>query len=394
MKQFNRKLRSVQIDEDRRKKRKKAFLPALILLAAVAAVILLVIWSRSREKEYNAYDTVHSEQLTGESSARYAAYGGGYIIYDRDGARAYAADGKQLWNAAYNLKNPIIAVCEPYAAVADKGNGQFYIIDGKGNISSFTVAGRLAAIEVAAQGVTAVLTTEDDRDHIYLYAPDSGQALVAIMGITKECGFPVAMALSQDGRKLVTSYLSLGNGKLESWVTFYNFGDVGQNYVDNMVGSYSFEGIVPEVAFITNDTVLVGKDNGIVLYRMTEVPKALLTEDFNRQIRSMFYSRSYIGVVLKGGDSADEQLLLYRTDKAKKALDIPLEYEYTGIYTAGDDIVLYGGQEMTILRKNGDLKFHMSFSKNVRQVLRVDDQEKYIVIGDAQADTIRLKRQK
>ena len=53
----------------------------------------------------------------------------------------------------------------------------------------------------------------------------------------------VAMALSQDGRKLVTSYLSLGNGKLESWVTFYNFGDVGQNYVDNMVGSYSFEGI-------------------------------------------------------------------------------------------------------------------------------------------------------
>ena len=67
MKQFNRKLRSVQIDEDRRKKRKKAFLPALILLAAVAAVILLVIWSRSREKEYNAYDTVHSEQLAGES---------------------------------------------------------------------------------------------------------------------------------------------------------------------------------------------------------------------------------------------------------------------------------------------------------------------------------------
>ena len=394
MKQFNRKLRSVQLDEDRRKKRKKAFLPAVILLGAVGAVILLVIWSRSREKEYNTYDIVHSEQLSGESSARYAAYGGGYIVYDRDGARAYAADGKQLWNAAYNLKNPIIAVCEPYAAVADKGNGQFYIIDGKGNISSFSVAGRLAAIEVAAQGVTAVLATEDDRDHIYLYGPDSGQALVAIMGITKECGFPVAMALSQDGRKLVTSYLSLGNGKLESWVTFYNFGEVGQNYVDNMVGSYSFEGIVPEVAFIANDTVLIGKDNGIVLYRMTEVPKVVLKEDFDRQIRSMFYSRSYIGVVLKGGTDAEEQLLLYRTDKAKKTLDIPLKYEYSGIYTAGDDIVLYGGQELTILRKNGDLKFHKAFSKNVRQVLRVDDREKYIVIGDAQADTIRLKRQK
>ena len=214
------------------------------------------------------------------------------------------------------------------------------------------------------------------------------------MEMTKSSGFPVTMALSQDGRKLVTSYLSMESGKLESWVTFYNFGEVGQNHVDNMVGSYSFEAIVPEVAFITNDTVLVGKDDGIVLYQMTEIPKVLMTEPFDRPIRSIFYSSSRVGVVLKGEGSTKEQLLLYRVDKAKRILDIPLEYDYSGIYTAGEDIVLYGGQELTVLRQNGALKFHMSFSKNVRQVLRVDDREKYIMIGDAQADTIRLKRQK
>ena len=38
-----------------------------------------------------------------------------YITYDRDGVRAFTASGEQLWNASYNLKNPIIAVCEPYA---------------------------------------------------------------------------------------------------------------------------------------------------------------------------------------------------------------------------------------------------------------------------------------
>ncbi|MDE7299454.1 MAG: hypothetical protein K2N94_11585 [Lachnospiraceae bacterium] len=394
MKQFNRKLRSAQLDEDKQKKRKKALLPAVFLLAAAAAAILLMFWSRRREKAYNDYEIVHSEELSAGSSARYAAYEEGYIVYDRDGARAYTADGKQLWNAAYNLKNPIIAVCEPYAAVADKGNGQFYIIDGKGNISSFSVAGKLAGIKVAAQGVTAVLATEDDRDHIYLYEPGSSTSLVDIMEMTKSNGFPVTMALSQDGRKLVTSYLSMESGKLQSWVTFYNFGEVGQNHVDNMVGSYSFEAIVPEVAFITNDTVLVGKDDGIVLYQMTEIPKVLMTEPFDRPIHSIFYSSSRVGVVLKGEAGAKEQLLLYRVDKAKRILDIPLEYDYSGIYTAGEDIVLYGGQELTVLRQNGALKFHMSFSKNVRQVLRVDDREKYIMIGDAQADTIRLKRQK
>ena len=48
---------------------------------------------------------------------------------------------------------------------------------------------------------------------------------------------------------------------------------------------------------------------------------------------------------------------------------------------------------MTILRTNGKLKFHTTFSKNVKYVFGVDNKEKYLVIGDQAAELIQLKRQ-
>lgn len=397
LKQFDRKLRSVQLDEEKEKKKKarnKGILITVILFVAAASITVLVFAGKKWwQKPYDTYGIVSSQELTTDSSVRYAVYGQGYITYDRDGVRAFTASGEQLWNASYNLKNPIIAVCEPYTAVADKGAGQFYIIDNKGTTNTFSISGKIADIAVAVQGVTAVLATEKDRDHIYLFEPNKREQLVDIMIMTKQNGFPMAIALSQDGKKLVTSYLSTEGGALKSWVTFYNFGDVGQNFVDQMVGSYAFDAIVPEVAFLTNEMVIVGGDNSISLYRMTEVPKVRMNENFDMQIKSIFYSSTYTGVVLKGKTGEQDKLFLYNNNKAKKVLEIDFTYEYNDIYTQQEDIVLYGGQEMTILRTNGKLKFHTTFSKNVKYVFGVDNKEKYLVIGDQVAELIQLKRQ-
>lgn len=397
LKQFDRKLRSVQLDEEKEKKKKarnKGILITVILFVAAASITVLVFAGKKWwQKPYDTYGIISSQELTTDSSVRYAAYGQGYITYDRDGVRAFTPSGEQLWNASYNLKNPIIAVCEPYTAVADKGAGQFYIIDNKGTTNTFSISGKIADIAVAVQGVTAVLATEKDRDHIYLFEPNKREQLVDIMIMTKQNGFPMAIALSQDGKKLVTSYLSTEGGALKSWVTFYNFGDVGQNFVDQMVGSYAFDAIVPEVAFLTNEMVIVGGDNSISLYRMTEVPKVRMNENFDMQIKSIFYSSTYTGVVLKGKTGEQDKLFLYNNNKAKKVLEIDFTYEYNDIYTQQEDIVLYGGQEMTILRTNGKLKFHTTFSKNVKYVFGVDNKEKYLVIGDQAAELIQLKRQ-
>lgn len=390
MKQFDRRLRPSGQDQKRGLKR---YIVPVLVFVILFVVVVIVFWGRGKEKTYNAYETLKTVPLSADSSIRSCAYDGGFISYGRDGAAAYDAQGGQRWNIAYVMKNPMVSVCGSYAVVADKGGTQFYIVDGVGTVSRFEATDKLAAVEVASQGVTAVMTMGTSEDHIYLYGPGSQKELIDIMTVTKNNGFPLALSLSQDGRKLITSYVSVEGGTCLSWVTFYNFGEVGQNYVDNMVGSYSFEELVPEVEFVSNDIAMICGESMIVFYRVTEVPKALQKEDFTKRIRSVFHSADYTGVVLeKAADGGKEQLLMYRNSKGEKVLDIDFSGDYKGIYTSGEDIVYYSNGQMTIYNVKGKEKFRTEITKNVNAVFRVDDNIRYIVVGDETADIIRLQQ--
>ncbi len=391
MEKFDRKLRKTQIQEEEQKARKKKGIIILILLLIVLCAIVLLFLLRKEETVYGDYEVLRTTELVG-GTAEYLAYDGGYVRYNRDGAQAYYADGTQRWNVAYNLKYPVADVCEGYVAVADKGNTSFYIIDPTGVASSFETTEKIALVRVAAQGVTAVMTTAAEEDHIYLYQPASKDMLVDIKTQTATNGFPISMAISPDGKKLVTSYISMEADKQQSWVTFYNFGEVGQNYVDNMVGSYSFEALVPLVHFASKETVVVVRDNGFEIYQMTEVPKVRYTENFATKIRSVFTGEKYTGFVLeKNAVQGQERLILYKNQTTRKMLDLPLNAEYNRVYTVGEEIVLYGGLNCTVMRANGTIKFQKSFSKNVNYMFSTDDEEKYILIGDWTEELIRLK---
>lgn len=390
MKQFDRRLRSAQ--EIKKPRRRGLLLPVLVV-AGLLVIAFIVFFGRKREKVYNGYETLYSVGLSADSSMHSCAYGGGFVSYGRDGAAAFDSKGEQRWNIAYVMKNPVISVCAEYVVLADKGGTEFCIVDGKGTVSRYQLTEKIAAVKVASQGVAAVMAVGVAEDHIYLYEPGSTDFLVDIMTVTKNNGFPLALSLSQDGRKLVTSYVSVENGSCISWITFYNFGEVGQNYVDNMVGSYSFEELVPEVDFVTNDTAMICREGGIVFYRVTEVPKVLAKEDFSEKIRSVFYSGDYTGVVLgKAADSGGSRLVMYQNAKGKKVLSMEFEESYKGIYTSGEDIVCYDSGQLAIYNIKGKKKFRTGITKNIRAVYRVDDDTRYILIGDEAADIIRLQQ--
>lgn len=395
MERFTRRLRSVRNDTENEEKSKKKLIIIIILAGLILILLVMLFVDRNRKKTYNAYEVAYHQAAGLNSRIQYMAYDSGYIVYDNDGASAYSADGKQKWNVAYVLSNPILSVCEPYTAIADKGGNTLCIVDQSGTVSRYSVNGKIAAVSVARQGVTAVITTENDRDHIYLYEPGSTSILVDVMTMTQSSGFPVTVALSPDGRKMATSYLAFEGSSLKSWVTFYNFGDVGQNYVDNMVGSYSFEALVPQIDFVTNNLVIVSRDNGIVFYSMSEIPKVIATEDFTGEIQSVFSDKSTTGLVIKDTANANKKrLLLYNNGKGKKILDTALDFEYSGIYISGEDVVFYSGFDMLILDHSGREKFKTGFTKNIRHIFRVDDKTRYIVVGDVDIDTIVLKQVK
>ena len=64
--------------------------------------------------------------------------------------------------------------------------------------------------------------------------------------------------MSDDGQRLVTTYISISKGLIQSKITFYNFGMVGQNYEDKIVAGFDYgQTLVSKVEFINKDTVCI-----------------------------------------------------------------------------------------------------------------------------------------
>lgn len=77
---------------------------------------------------------------------------------------------------------------------------------------------------------------------IAIYDPyQSGDTLrVEVPTTVNNDGFPIDIALSHDGQKLVTGFLH-ADSVLENRITFYNFDEVGQNEINRQTGMVNLE---------------------------------------------------------------------------------------------------------------------------------------------------------
>ena len=87
----------------------------------------------------------------------------------------------------------------------------------------------------------------------------------------EQSGYPLDIAVSSDGTKLVVSYVALDGTSVKNSVGFYNFSKVGQNSVDRLVGGTEFgDTIVPKVEFVNNNVVCAYGDDKLVIYNNTQ----------------------------------------------------------------------------------------------------------------------------
>ena len=104
----------------------------------------------------------------------------------------------------------------------------------RGLVKKIETATPIERVCVARQGTVAVLMKEDDVSYVRLY-DKKGQELASGEFYQEKGSFPVDIALAPDAQKLAVDMLDVTKGKTCSAVTFYNFGSVGQNEIDNNV---------------------------------------------------------------------------------------------------------------------------------------------------------------
>lgn len=385
--------RRKQEDLAREHKTRKMRGIAWIVAAALVAGFCMISYYQYLNGLYTDYEVLKEYEKEDGGSADYIAYKDKILKYSKDGASVIDKDGKPVWNGSYDMKNPSVSVCGDYIAIADIGGKEIYIFNGKDSGKELKVLNPIIQVDIGGQGVVAVAMENGDSSLIDIYDPyQAGDTLrVEIPTMVNEDGFPIDLALSNDGQKLVTGFVDISDGIMENKVTFYNFGEVGQNDINRQTGMVSLENVlISKVDFLNNDLVCVNTENGFLLYSMKQKQEKIADITFEEAIKSVMSSENYVGVVLEEYSGADKYRLVVYNLHGKKILDEELGFDYDKVQLTNTDIIFYSELECNIIRLNGRKKFEKIFDQSVAAVLPFDENKKYYIISDYSIQQVQL----
>lgn len=370
-------------------KQRRAIIITLTCIAVLAVGFYFI--NRFLTKNYNSYEVLNSTEREDSNTVQYISYNHKLIKYSRDGISALSADGKVLWNASYDVKNPKAVVCEGYVAVADIGGKQAYSFNSKGTTYTLTTTLPIIDVCISRQGVLCVTVEGDDYNKILLYDSATGIELVKKQTFVQTNGYPVDVAIANNATKLVCSYVRVENGVLETDIGFYNFTDAGDNYDSKLVGAIPYQqSVVHDVLFLGSNTVLLCSDKGFSLYEMLVKPIEITTATFDGEMESMFYSDEYFGFISKNSDEEGKRQLVLYNLKGKKILTKDITFDYESVQMSGKDIIFNTETEIRIIETDGNLKFKYTLETPIVSIIPSNDKDEYILINDQKIDHIKL----
>ena len=367
----------------------------LILLIIVAIVVGIYFYYRN--KEYTEYTVIKSQAVETLSDAEYVPFSGGVIKVNRDGATYTDKRGNQIWNQTYEMSQPMVDVCNDYVAIGSVKENKIYILNKSAKQGEIRTEFPIRAIEVSEKGTVAVLMEAEASYKIVLY--DKKSNLLAQGEFRLEnTGYPLAIGLSVDGKKLGVSFVSIKDGKAGTRIQFYNFGTVGQNEIDNLVEKYDYEGVVvPQIEYLANDIMIAYGTDRVIMYEGEERPKEKVSISVDQQIKTVFYNEKYFGVTYDINVSDENEtktvheLAIYDLS-GKEVFRQQFSMKY-------DSVQILNGEEVAIVRDNyciiytfnGVKRFQGELGNNILYIIKETGMREYTFFLEGEVTSLRLK---
>lgn len=382
MEEYERKLREHRIKIIKR--------TACMILAVTALIAGVGLFMALRH--YENFDVLASVERADTEATHFADFKDNILKYSNDGALYTNASNELIWNQTYEMANPQIDICGNYLTIYDKKGSMIYILTQEGLQSSIETTMPIEQVCVAAQGTIAVLMTKDAAGYVAIYDKE-GKNLVqgAIHGEKK--GYPIAIALSQDAIKLAVSMLDINDGTVKSTIAFYNFGSVGQNEIDHVVGASTFnDTVIPEMEFVSEDKLVAFSDSGLLYFEGTQKPQQSGEVPFEREVKSIFYNHDYIGVVTSNEDEAVTHHISVYDTKGSLVMEKDFALEYTDIeFLSNNEICIRNDNTCDIYSIRGIYKFHHEFKEAIYKVIPGTSGLNYTFVLEDATEKVRLK---
>lgn len=365
-----------------------------IKICVITALIVFLTTGSYLLIHFQTYTKVRTVAVYKENrgaSENYAKFADGVLRYSRDGVTFLSQKGEEKWNQPYQIKNPVIEIYGESAAIADKGGNTIEVFDKEGLKGEIHTILPIERFVISSKGIVGVILKNDISPKIICYDA-VGNILAEVKTSLVGTGYPMDISLSEDGKILMVSYLSVKNSEVSSKINFYDFSGKVKEEKRYQILSDTFRNMIAPSVFCMNQTTFAAAgDDRLLIYKNNDRGKPELekTIKIKEKIKSIFYNEKYMGLILQGGKKSENRLEAYNL-KGEKVMSENIEGEYTNAKIYGNQILLYDGKKCSIFLKGGVHKFEGEFDDNILEMFPIFGVNKYMVMNKDGIKIVRL----
>ena len=378
-----REIRAELIRQSRKRQQRIAIVCIIIVIVSVMTYLLVSLQTYTKVRVSDTYPR------KGASDNSYVQFLDGVIKYSKDGIAYMDQTGKEVWNQSYQIKNPMLDVNNKSVAVADKDGNDILIFQEEGLKGEVHTTMPVERISVSEQGIVSAILKIEYAMKIMCY-DIKGKVLVEHKTTLAGTGYPIDIALSADGNLMQVLYLYTQKGQIVSRLHYYNFGDAGEGKTDHQVTAENYKDTILASGFFMNaETSAAVGDNRVVIYKGKDTPEQVANIKLDKEIKNVFHSEKYVGLILKNQGKSGYELRLYdKTGKVVLSKDFKGDYKHVKI--CNNQVIMYDGKNCNIYMKNGIQKFKGETDSNILEIFPVEGVNRYIIMSANGMEKVRL----
>ncbi len=380
-----------ELDEQIRDHRRH-ILKRVLQIIGVIVVLLIGIELFYAIRSFDDYEVRNSIARNSSGATQYQMFGSYLLEYSNDGISCISKNNDIIWNQSFEMTSPKVRICGDYLVVYDAAGTKLFILTESGLEKNLEMTSPIQTVCIANQGTVAVLMKENQESQVKLF-DKKGNELANGKFYEDKGGFPIDIALSYDGTKLAVDMVDVSKGQVNTTISFYNFGSVGQSEIDNNVGTYTFEGLlVPRIDYVSNSRMIGVGTGKMLVFDGSQKPELSKEIDIEEEILSFFYNEKYVGIVYDNVEIENSWHIKVMDMRGKTVMENDTSIAYDNIeFLSNNEICVTNATQCELFTVHSIKKFTYEFDKELYKVFADAGGQNYTFIFKDTIEEVKLK---
>lgn len=369
---------------------KKLKIKKLVIVSSILlllALLFVIFYLYMKHRTYSNMDIRYS-RLRSEVFAEYTNLDDYLIRYGKDGAILVDEKGKEVWNAGYNMKNPIANSCEKYLAIADLNGNTACLFDKDGQLCSLTSSYPVVDIKVSDTGIVMLISENEEITYISFYYKD-GKLLAESQYPLAKNRFPVCFDLSYNGFQAAIGFIGYDKTELLSQIAVIGFDRESGTKPNNIIYSLDIGNEIPvALEYNSNGQLLLLTDESIRIFMLNTEEKNMEEIIFEQSLKSVLYNDKFIVLVTEAVGKKTAKFFDYN---GKNISEVELLSDYEKIVLNDDLLVMFEKDEMSAYDVKGKLKFKHILNGKIKDIKPMNHRLRYLIVYDGKMEFVVLR---